>query len=248
MPHVHHRQTNPLALPLAQPVVELRHAGRRAILAAKPDRSASNQVAHHDPISMSFPDRDFVDADSLRPRRAGARQLGRHVLLVQCLDGLPVQVQFFGDILDGACATAPTHIPGESLGVERIVGKEIQVLPLHLAAASTQNSSHFEFQIDPRVATRQVAGSSRGAVVPARVRSATRLADSFFEPRTRVTMRAFESPNTPRTDTCARKPANLYASSRRFCLGKVTIAKSCQFPQHCQTAKTRIQQGTHPIS
>ena len=254
LPPVHHRQPNSLGLLLAQPVIERVHAGLRTILAAKPDRSASNQVAHHDAVGMSLPDRNLVDTDRLRPRRAGAHPLDLQVFLVECLDGAPMQIQLLGDILDRARSAAPTHVPGKPLGVvnrpqvERIVGKKVQALALHLAGAPVQNPSYFEFEIDPRVAAGQSANSPRGAVVPTRVRSAIRLADRFFERRDSVTMRALGSPKMPRTDTCARKPANWYASSRRFCLGKVAIAKSCQFAQPCQTAKTPIQQGTQTIS
>jgi hypothetical protein len=39
-----------------------------------------------------------------------------------------------------------------------------------------------------------------------------------------------------------------YASRRRLCLREVAIAKSCQFPRYCQSAKTRFQQGFSTIS
>jgi len=79
------------------------------------------------------------------------------------------------------------------------------------------------------------------------VRSTTLLAERFFERRTSVMTRDFESPKTPRTNSSGRKPANRYASSRRLRLREVAIAKSCQFPQHRQTAETRIQQGLQEI-
>ena len=152
-----------------------------------------------------------------------------------------VQKKFFGDILDRARTAAPTHIPGKAFGVERIVGKKVQLLPLHLAAAPAENSSNLEFQIDPHVARWQIANASRGSVVPTHGGSATFLADCFFERRNSVMGRALGSPKMPRTVSCGLKPANRYASCRRLRLGNLAMAKSCQFPHRCQTAKTRFQ-------
>ena len=241
LPHVHDRQPNAARLLLAQPIVELLHAGFRAILAAKPDRPASDQVAHHNPIGMPLADGYLVDADGLRPWRADPLQLDPHVLLVQFLDGMPIQMQFLGHVPDRAVSAAPADKPGKPLGVERIVGKEVESLSLHLAAALAENPSDLEFQIDPRVATGQIPNAPCRAVVPTRVRPTTFLADRFFERRTSVTTRAFESPKTPRTTSDGRKPANRYASRRRLYLGSLTIAKSCQFPKDRQSFETRFQ-------
>jgi hypothetical protein len=240
LPHVHHRQTDATGLLLAQPIIELVHAGLRAILAAKPDRSAPDQVADDDAVGVTLSDRDFVDADGLGARRTRFLQLGGHVLLVQFLDGVPVQMQFFGDILDAARATAAPDIPGKPLGAERIVGQEVELLPPHLAATPAENPPNLDFEVDPRVAARQIAHSTCRAVVPTRVRSTAFLADCFFERRTRVMTRAIGSPKMPCTSSCGRKPANRYASKRRLCLSKVAIAKSYQFPQPYQSAETRI--------
>jgi hypothetical protein len=120
------------------------------------------------------------------------------------------------------------------------------MLSFHLAATSAQNPPNLEFQIDPRVAAGQIADAPRRAVVPTRVRSTTLLADGFFERRTSVMTRAFESPKTPRTPS-GRKPANWYASRRRLRLRKVAIAKSCQFPRHLQTVETRSRKALQAI-
>ena len=239
LPPVHHRQTDALGLLLAQPVIELIHAGLRAILSAKPDRSAPDQVAHHDAVRVPLADRDFVEADRLGARRTRSLQLGGHVRLVQFLDGVPVQMQLVGDIRDAARAAAASDMPGKPLGIERVVGQEVEPLPPHLGATSAENSPNLEFQIDTRVAAGQIAHSPPRAVVPARMRSTTFLADCFFERRTRV---------TPRTSSCGRKPANRYASRRRVCLRKVAIAESCQILRQCQTAESRMQQGYQAIS
>ena len=56
-----------------------------AVLAAKPDRPAAQEIAHHDPISVALADRNLVNADHLRTRPARSRKLGLHVLLVEGL-------------------------------------------------------------------------------------------------------------------------------------------------------------------
>ena len=208
LPHIHDRQTDAACLLLAQPVVELVHAGFRTIFAAKPDRPAPNQVAHHDAVGVPLANRDLVDTNSLRTWNANPLQLYRHVLLVEFLDGLPVQMQFLGNILDGAASAASPDEPGKPLRVERVVCKKVEVLSLHLAATLAENTPDFQFQIDARVATGQIPHSSCRTVVPPRVHSTTRLANRFFERRTNVTTRAAESPKTPRTASCGRKPAN----------------------------------------
>jgi hypothetical protein len=35
----------------------------KAVLTAKPDRPATQQVADHDPVGVTLADRDFVNAD-----------------------------------------------------------------------------------------------------------------------------------------------------------------------------------------
>ena len=59
------------------------------------------QIAHHDPIGVALADRDLVDADHLWARAARSRELRLHVLLLQLLDRVPVQMQFLGHVLDG---------------------------------------------------------------------------------------------------------------------------------------------------
>ena len=83
---------------------------------------------------MPLGDGDLVDADDPRRGAAGPAELLAHVLLVQLLDGMPVEVQFLGDRLDGALPAASAHVEGEPLGVERVVGQPVQPLALHAAA------------------------------------------------------------------------------------------------------------------
>jgi hypothetical protein len=202
LPHVHHGQTNAPCLLFAQLLVELPHALLGAVLAAEPDRPVPDQVAHHNAVGVALPDRDFVDANRLGSRRASLGKLRAHVLLLQSLDRLPVQIQFFGNVLDGADPTATPDEPGEALRVERIVGKKIELLAHHLATGATVNPTDLELHIDPGVAAGQIARSPRRTVVPAHVRPITFLAYGFFERRTIVTTRAKESPNTP--PSCSR--------------------------------------------
>src|SRR5438876_10895170 len=120
LPHVHHRQANARALPLAKPVVELAHACLRTVLAAEPDRPATHEVADHDPVAVTFADRKLVDADHLRSGRASTLELRFHVLLLQHLHRLPVQRQFLRHVLDRRLPAAAADKVSKALGVERI--------------------------------------------------------------------------------------------------------------------------------
>ena len=210
LPHVHHRQANAAGLLRAQPVVEQRHARLRAVLAPEPDRAPSNQIAHHDAIGVALADRDLVDADRLGSGRARTGQLRPHVLLLQRLDRLPVKPQLLGHVLDRGLPAAPAHVVGKALGIEGVVGQELQPLALHVPAALARNAPHLELQEDARVAAGQIANPPRASVVPARMHSTTAAAERFFERRLRVMTRAFGSPNTPRTVGSGRNPGKAY--------------------------------------
>ena len=103
---------------------------------------------------MPLPDRDLINADRLRTWRAGTLELGFHVVLVECLDGMPVQLQFGGYLLDRRSPATPPDIISKPLGVERIVRHKIESLPLHLAAIAAVEPPHLQFEINPRVAAR----------------------------------------------------------------------------------------------
>src|ERR1039458_2538370 len=138
VPHIHHREADSRALLRPKPVIELRHTRLGSILPAKPDWPGTNQVAHHDAVSMPFADRDFVDANRSGARRASTSQLRRYVLLVQLLDRVPVQVQFTGHILHGGTAATAANVKCKPLRVKRVVGKETEPLPFHLAATRSE--------------------------------------------------------------------------------------------------------------
>ena len=246
LPHVHHRQTDALAFLVSQPGEELAHAGLGAVLAAEPDGTASDQIADHDTVGVALAHRDLVDADHLGGGYPRAGELRAHVLLVQLLDTVPVQVQLVGHLLDGAVATAPTHLVGKALGVQRCVGQKPQPFALHACAASAPNAAYLQFQVDAPGPARQIAHPPQPAVVPARLHATTRPADCFFERRTSRTTRACESPNTPRSVATGRKPGNRYASSRRLDFFGVDMDKSCQISSPVQTHETQSWRGFQP--
>src|SRR5438874_398876 len=229
LPHVHHRQTNAPGFLFSQPAVELMHAGLRAVLATKPDRAPTDQVADHDAIGVALANRDLVDANDFGAGCTGALELHAHVLLVQLFDRVPVQVEFLGHILDTRLAATAPHKVGKALGVEGVVGQKLEALALHFAAAPTAYAAHLELQIHSRIPARQIANAPSLAIVPTRVHATTAAAQSFFERRIRVSTRAFGSPNTPRTLDWGRKPGNAYVSHSRRCrLPEVAMESSCQ--------------------
>ena len=64
-PHVHDRKSNLLALLGSQPLEELVHALFGAVLASEPDWPPTQQIADHDPVRVTLPNRDLVDSDYL---------------------------------------------------------------------------------------------------------------------------------------------------------------------------------------
>ena len=228
LPHVHHRQANAFGLLLAQPVVQHPHALLGAVFAAEPDRALANQIAHHDAVSVSLADRDLVDANRLGAGRTRAGKLRPHILHLQVLDRVPVEMQLLGHAPDRPGCTAPVHVVGKALRVMRVVGEEGKSLALHLSAASAIDAPHLELEIDARVPVGQIAGSTNRAVVPPPVCRAASSACRFFERRTSGMTRALRSPNNPRNVASGRNPGNRYASDKRFRLGEVGIAQSCQ--------------------
>jgi len=164
---------------------------------------------------MTFTDRNLVDADHPRSRRAGTLELGFHILHVQRLDRVPVQRQFLRHVLDRRPSAAPAHIVSKALGVERIVRQKVEPLPLHLATAAAVETPHLQFQKYPCVAARKIAHAAHLAVVPTLLDAPAAPADGFFERRLSVITRAFGSPKMPHTVGPGRKPGNEYVSQSR---------------------------------
>ena len=247
LPHVHNRQADVPGLLLAQPVVELQHAGLFAVFSPEPDRASENQIAHHDAVGVALADRNLVDADGLGSWPARVGELRVHVLLLQGLDRFPVKIEFLGNVLDGGLATAPPHVVGKALGIEGVVRQEVEPLALHLAATLAQHATHLEIQKDTRVATRKIANTSRASVVPARVHTSAATSDRFFERPTRVMTQAFGSPKTPRTVGSGRNPENAYASqSRRRRFAELAIQTSCQIPAPSEMPESQYPCGFQP--
>jgi hypothetical protein len=144
-------------------------------------------------------------------------KLGPHVLHLQRLDRVPVELEFLGDIADRCLAAAAADIKRKAFGEVRIVRQKVQPFALHGAAAAACDPPHFEFQNNPKSCARQVANLPHPPVVPPRLDPSATIANRFFERRSRRTIRAFGSPNKPRTVALARKPANEYPSDRRRC-------------------------------
>ena len=162
-------------------------------------------------------------------RRPRTLKRGLHGLLFQCLDRMPIKVQLFGDRLERSSGTTPIDVPRKALGIKRIVGEEIQLVALHLAAASALDAPDLELEIAPRVVARQVSDRTRLAIVPVRMQPATGTAACFFERRTSVMTRAPGSPNTPRTVVSGRNPMNAYVSHRwRLRVRLFAIWTGCQ--------------------
>src|SRR4249919_2948634 len=193
-----------------------------------PNRPAAQQIAHYDPIGVTLADRNLVNANHPRCGRAGTLELGLHVLLVERLDRVPVQLQFRCHILDRRRPAAPADIIGKALGVEWIVGQKVEALPLHRAATAALDPPHLQFQKYPRIPARQIADPADFAVVPTHLHATAAPARRFFERRFSVIRRAFGSPKMPRTVGSGRKPGNEYVSqSRRRRFDARAIHQSC---------------------
>src|SRR5262244_1305986 len=215
LPHIHHRQANVLALRGSQPGVEHIHALLRPISSPEPEHPPPRQVADDNAVGIPLADGNLVDADEQGPRGACPAPLLLHVLLVQLLDRLPVQVQLPGDIAQGGCATPPPDQEGEAFGIEGIGSQPGYALLLYGSTVLTPHTPALDLQIDPRVAAGEVAHPPHLAVVERPRRRAAEAATSFFLCRTSRTMRALGSPKTPRTVALGLKPGKRYVSTSR---------------------------------
>lgn len=84
------------------------------------------------------------------------------------------------------------------------------------------DAPHLELQEYAQTAGRKIPNATKLAIIPSGMFSPAGAAAGFFERRTSVTIRACGSPNTPRTCSIGRKPANRYASSKRRRFAAVT--------------------------
>ena len=192
----------------AEPGKELVQARLGAVLAAEPDRSPPFQIADDDAVAVPLADGDLVDADDPWSGAAGPAELFLHVLLVQLLDGMPVEVQLLGNRPDGALPAAPPHVEGEPFGVERVVRQPLQLFALHAATPRAIDPANRELEIDPPVAARDVAHAARPLVVEGARSAPADPAARFFRRRRSVMTTAHGSPKTPRTPASGTKPGN----------------------------------------
>ena len=109
---------------------------------------------------MPWGDGDFVNADHPWVGSAGPAQLFTQVLLVQGLDGLPIEEQVLGYLLDRGLAAASAHGEIEPLGVQWVRGEPIQLFALHAAAPGARNPAGLEGEVDPFVTTGQIADTA----------------------------------------------------------------------------------------
>lgn len=238
LPHIHHRQAKALALLGSQPRGEHIHALLRSILPTEPEYPPPRQVADGDAVGMPLANRNLVDADAFGPRSARSAQLLLHVLFVQLLDRLPVQMQLPGHIAQGSRTTPPPNKEGEAFGIEGVVGQPGRLLLLHRSTATPLHAPDLDLQVDPRVATREVAHPTYLVVVERPRRRATDAAASFFPRRTSHRTRALGSPKTSPTVALERNPGKRYVSTSRR---DGRIGKACHVFSRRKTPQCLIQ-------
>ena len=136
-------------------------------------------------------------------------------------------MQFLGHVPDWRGPTAPAHVEGEALGVERIVGQEVERLSLHSAAPPAGYPPDLELEVDAQIAAGEVADAARLAIVPPALHPTAGPAGRFFDRRVRVSTRACGSPKIPMTVGLGRKPAKRYVSHSRRRRRGVGMRISC---------------------
>ena len=233
LPHVHHRQLNLVRLLAPKPLVKPIHTLFRSILPAIPNGPSPSQITHHNPIPMPLPQCNLVNPDHPRPRNRAPSELLLHVLLVQGLHRMPIQLQLFRDILHRHPPTLPPHIDPKPLRVKGIVRKPTHLLLLHFPTLPALDSPHHYLQIDPGVSTGQVPYPTHLLVVIASVNRAATPTYRFFCVRSSWITLARGSPNTPRISALGRYPGNRYTSNNRLCF---PISLSCKVSYSIESA------------
>ena len=119
-----------------------------------------------------------------------------HVLLVQLLDCLPIQVRFLSNVFDRHGPAAPSRKEGESLAVERIVRKPLQLLLLHLHAPPAIDSRTSISNIF-NIPARQIPHPTPFAIVPPSL-DVTQAPQTVFSPvRRKPVLSPWISENVP---------------------------------------------------
>ena len=143
---------------------------------------------------MPFADGNLVDADDFRPRRPRPPQLLLHVLLLQGLDRLPVQMELFGHVPNTRIPTATADIEGKSLGVKGRVGQPVQLFLLHLLAPSAKDAANLHVQVNPHIPAGQISNPADLSVVEGTMDRPAGSTDRFFPLRL---SRMSEGPGVP---------------------------------------------------
>jgi hypothetical protein len=118
-------------------------------------------------------------------------------LFVEFLDGVPVEVEVLGDILDGGVSTVASDADGEALGEVRVVGEPFESFAFHGIAPPTCNATDGELQVDASPAAVEIAGLTRGLIVEGVMDGATLSAGGFLRSRRSGMTAAERSPKTP---------------------------------------------------
>jgi len=155
---------------------------------------------------MALADGYLVDADDLRPWFRGSTEFLPQVLFFQLLDGLPVEAEFLGNILDRRGAAPLADIEGKALGVERVVCEEVELFLLHFPAPPALDAPDLQFQVDMGITAGEVSDPTDLPIIEGPVGRSADATDSFFPCRTRVTTRAWGSPKMPITACFGLKP------------------------------------------
>nr|ART40550.1 L693 [uncultured bacterium] len=147
------------------------------------------------------------------------------------------------DIAQGGRTTPPPDKESEAFGIERVVGQPGHLLLFHGPTALTSHAPDFDLQIDPRVATGEVAHPAYLVVVERPRHRAADATGSFFPRRTSRKTRALGSPKTPCPLALGRKPGNRYVSTSR---SEGHRCKACHVFSQRKTPQTLLQRLFSP--
>ena len=183
LPHVDDDEPDSPGFPGAEPVVEGVEAGFGAVGSAEPDGSAANEIADDDAVGVPRADGQFVDADDLGAGSADAFELFAHVLLVEFLDGVPVEVEVLGDVCDGGEPAIASDADGEATGVAGVVGEPVESFAFHGLALPTGDAANGELQMDATPAAVEIANAAKLLIVERAVDGSTHSTGGFFRRR-----------------------------------------------------------------
>src|ERR1019366_2612365 len=169
---------------------KLVHVRFSAPVAAKPDRALFLEVADDDPIGMPLPDRDFINADHPRRRMPGASELLAHVNLVEIFHRMPINMHSARDIFHRHRAAQASDLPGEPIGVPRIVRQKIELLGLHAATLFAVHAAIFKVEINLVISAIKITGAMRTPIIKATAGYAASAAHRFFSRRSSAMVNA----------------------------------------------------------